>query len=179
MTTTLNAVAIDVVGQYGLASKHLVQAYRLGTQRVIDQINEGYVAMVNSPSLPMVDESIRKSILSAHQQMTGFFVGGVARVTEQADVAIDKITDTTTQSIKRLGGIGERLESVVGSPVVDTMTKVNMPIAQLSLTIAGQVVENSKRLVERVAANEDLATASVEAVAAAAADVKGRAKRAA
>ena len=44
-TTTLNAVAIDVVGQYGLAGKHLVQAYRLGTQRVIDQINERYSSL--------------------------------------------------------------------------------------------------------------------------------------
>jgi len=163
-TTTLNAVAIDVVGQYGLAGKHLVQAYRLGTQRVIDQINERYSSLVNSSALPMVDESIRTSLLSAHQQVTGFFVGGVARATEQADLAIDKITDGTTQGIKRLGGFGERIEALVGAPVVDTLTKVNMPVAQLSLTIASQVVENSKRLVERVAASDDLATASVEAV---------------
>jgi hypothetical protein len=164
MSTTLNAVAIDVVGQYGLAGKHLVQAYRLGTQRVIDQINERYSSFVNSSALPMVQESVRASLLSAHEQFTGFFVGGVARATEQADLAIDKITDGTTQGIKRLGGFGERIEAMVGSPVVDTLTKVNMPVAQLSLTIAGQVVENSKRLVERVAASDDLATASVEAV---------------
>jgi hypothetical protein len=179
MTTTHNAVAIDVVGQYALASKHLVQAYRLGTQRVVDQINQGYATLVNSPSLPMVDESIRKSILGAQERLTGFFVGGVARATEQADVAIDKVTDTTSQGIKRLGGLGERFEAMVGAPVVETMTKVNMPIAQLSLTIAGQVVEGSKRLVERVAATDDLATASVEAVAAAAGDARSRARRAA
>jgi hypothetical protein len=178
-TTTLNAVAIDVVGQYGLASKHLVQAYRLGTQRVVEQINERYSSLVNASSLPMVDESIRASLLNAHQQFTGFFVGGVARATEQADLAIDKITDGTTQGIKRLGDAGERFEAMVGAPVVDAMTKVNMPIAQMSLQIAGQVVENSKRLVERVAATADLATASVEAVAAAAGETKSRAKRAA
>jgi len=164
MTTTLNAVAIDVIGQYGLAGKHLVQAYRLGTQRVVEQINERYSSIVNASALPMVDASIRSSLLSAHQQLTGFFVGGVARATEQADLAIDKITDGTTQGIKHLGGFGERVEAMVGTPVVETMTKVNMPMAQLSLTIANQVVENSKRLVERVAASDDLAAASVEAV---------------
>ena len=183
MTKTLNTVAIDVVGQYGLAGKHLVQAYRLGTQRVVDQINERYSAMLGAQSLPMVDETVRSSLLNAHRQMTGFFVGGVARATEQADLAIDRLTSGTTEGIKRLGGVGERLEAVVGTPVVDTMTKVNMPIAQLSLKIADQVVENSKMLVERVAANEDLATASVEAVeevaAASASEVKGRARRAA
>ena len=174
--TTLNAVAIDVVGQYALASKHLVKAYRLGTQRVVAQINERYTSMITSPSLPMVDASIRSSILSAHQQMTGFFVGGVTRATEQVDLAIDKISDTTAQGIKRLGGVGERFEAVVGKPVVETMTKINMPAAQLSLQIAGQVVEGSKRLVERVAAVEEAVAATVVAATTVA---KARAKRAA
>ena len=81
---TLNAVAIDVVGQYALAGKHLVNAYRVGTQRVVAQFNERYTSMIQSPSLPMVHDSLRSSILSAHQQLTGFFVGGVTRATEQA-----------------------------------------------------------------------------------------------
>ena len=173
---TLNAVAIDVVGHYGLAGKHLVNAYRLGTQRAVEQINERYSSMIQSPSLPMFDSSIRDSILSAHHQLTGFFVGGMVRATEQADLAIDRMTDTTTQGIKRLGGMGERLEAVVGTPVVETMTKMNMPAAQLSLQIAGQVVEGTKRLVERVTAVEDAVAATVDA---ATAEPKARAKRAA
>lgn len=173
---TLNAVAIDVVGQYGLASKHLVNAYRLGTQRVVAQINDRYTSMIKSPSLPMVDESIRSSILSAHAQLTGFFVGGVTRATEQADVAIDKITDTTAQGIKRLGNVGDRFEAMIGKPVVETMTKINMPAAQLSLQIAGQVVEGSKRLVERVAAVEKAMAATVVS---ATTEAKARGKRAA
>ena len=186
-TTTLNAVAIDVVGQYGLASKHLINAYRLGTQRVVAQVNERYSSMLQSASLPMVDESIRASMLSAHQQLSGFFVGGVNRVTEQADVVVDRITDGTAQGIKRLGGMGERLESIVGAPVVDTMTKINMPAVQLSLQIAGQVVEGTKRLVERVTLAEEAVSATVDAamdnaatvVAATTVEGKARGKRAA
>lgn len=182
--TTLNAVAIDVVGQYGLAGKHLVNAYRLGTQRVVAQINERYTSMIESPSLPMVDVSIRSSILAAHQQLTGFFVGGVVRATEQADLAIDRMTDSAAQGIKRLGGVGERLEAIVGQPVVETVTKVNMPAAKLSLQIAGQVVEGTKRLVERVtvveaAVDEAVDDAFAETVAAATGEAKARSKRAA
>ncbi len=178
-TTTLHAVALDVVGQYALAGKHFVQAYRLGTQRVVDQFNERYSSLVNGAAMPMVDASIRSNLLNAHQQASAFFVGGVARATEQADLAIDKITGGTTEGIKRLGGVGERLEVLVGKPVVESMTKVNLPIAQMSLTIANQVVEGSKRLVEQVAASQDLATASVDAVTAAAGVTKSRATRAA
>ncbi len=173
---TLNAVAIDVVGQYGLAGKHLVNAYRLGTQRVVSQINERYTSMIESPSLPMVDASIRSSVLAAHQQLTGFFIGGVVRATEQADLAIDKVTDGTAQGIKRLGDVGGRFEAMIGQPVVDTMTKINMPAAKLSLQIAGQVVEGTKRLVERVAAVEE---AVAETVVAATSEVRSRSKRAA
>lgn len=173
--TNLNSVAIDVIGQYGLAGKHLINAYRLGTQRVVAQINERYTTMIQSPSLPMVDASIRSSLLAAQQQMTGFFIGGVTRATEQADLTIDKITDGTTQGIKRLGGVGERFEAMVGTPVVGTLTSLNMPVAQLSLQIAGQVVEGSKRLVERVAGAEEAVEATVVT---AATDAKARTKRA-
>ena len=177
---SIHAVAIDVVGQYGLAGKHLVNAYRLGTQRVVAQINERYTSMIESPALPMVDASIRSSIVAAHQQLTGFLVGGVVRATERADLAIDRMTDSTAQGIKRLGDVGERFEAMVGQPVVETMTKVNMPAAKLSLQIAGQVVEGTKRLVERASATQAVVEAAVaETVAAATGEAKARSKRAA
>lgn len=168
---TINSVAIDVVGQYGLVGKNLLAAYRLGTQRVVSQINDRYTAMVGSPSLPLIDSSIRNSLVAAQQQFAGFIVNGVARATEQADVAIDRITEGTAQGIKRLGEVGQRIETVVGAPVVDTITKLNLPAAQISLQIAGRIAEGSKRLAERVAGVR-------EAVVAEAGEAKPRAKRA-
>lgn len=149
-TQTLNAVAIDVIGHYGIATKNLMQAYRVGTERAVLKLNDGYSNIVKSSSIPMIDESIRSSLLAAHQQFLGFVVDGVARATEQADVAIDRMTESTTAGLQRLGGFGDKVKSVVGAPTVDTMTKINMPAAQVSLSIAGALVEGSKRLVERV-----------------------------
>ena len=168
---TINSVALDVVGQYGLVGKNLLAAYRSGTQRVVSQINDRYTTMVKSPSLPLIDSSIRDSLVAAHQQFAGFIVGGVVRATEQFDVAIDRVTEGTVQGIKRLGEVGQRIEAVVGAPVVDTMTKLNMPAAQISLQIAGRIAEGSKRLAERAAGVE-------EAVVAEAAQAKPRARRA-
>jgi hypothetical protein len=171
---TINAVALDVVGQYGLIGKNLVAAYRLGTQRVVSQINDRYNSIVKSSSLPLVDSSIRTSVVAANQQFVSMIVGGVTRATEQADLAIDRITEGTQQGIKRLGEVGQRLEAVVGAPVVDTLTKLNMPAAQVSLQIAGRLAEGSKRLAERVAGVE----AAVVAEAAEQSEAKPRAKRA-
>ena len=127
--------------------------------------------MVDSPSLPLFDKSIRSSLVAANQQFANFIVGGVVRATEQVDVAIDRITEGTMVGIKRLGEVGQRIEAAVGAPVVDTITKLNMPAAQISLQIAERVAEGSRRLAERVAGVD-------EAVVAAAAEVKPRAKRA-
>lgn len=174
---TINSVALDVVGQYGLVGKNLLAAYRMGTLRVASQISDRYAAMANSPTLPMFDRSIRNSLVAAQQQFSGFVVNGVVRVTEQADVAIDRITDGTAQGIKRLGEVGQRIEAVVGAPVVDTMTKINMPAAQISLKIAGRIAEGSKRLADRVAGVEEAVAAEAAAVADAE-EAKPRAKRA-
>lgn len=169
---TLNAVAIDVVGHYAVTSKNLVQAYRLGTQRVVSTLNTGYTNVLQSNSMSKVDDSIRGSLLAAHEQFMGFFVNGVAKATEQADLAIDRAASASHEGLKRLAGFGDRVKTVVGAPAVDTMTKLNMPAAQMSLQLAGAVSEGSKRLVERVAGVED-------AVIAEAAEVKARTKRAA
>ena len=168
---TINSVALNVVGQYGLVGKNLLSAYRLGTQRVATQINDRYTAIVKSPSLPLIDSSIRNSLVAANQQLAHFIVGGVVRATEQVDIAIDRITEGTMVGIKRLGEVGERIEAVVGAPVVDTMTKLNMPAAQISLQIAERVAEGSRRLAERVAGVE-------VSVAAETTEAKPRAKRA-
>lgn len=173
---TINSVALDVVGQYGLVGKNLLAAYRSGTQRVASQIADRYTTMVKSPSLPLIDSSIRDSLVASHQQFAGFIVGGVVRATEQFDGAIDRATEGTVQGIKRLGEVGQRIEAMVGAPVVDTpmvdlMRKLNMPAAQISLQIAGRIAEGSKRLAERVAGVE-------EAVVAEAKQAKPRAKRA-
>ncbi len=175
---TLNSVAVDVVGQYGLVGKNLLAAYRIGAMRVASQINDRYNAVVKSPSLPLADSSIRNSLVTAQQQFTGFVVNGVVRATEQVDAAIDRITDGTTQGIKRLGEVGQRLESVVGTPVVETMTKLNMPAAQISLKIAGRIAEGSKRLADRVAGVEEAIAAEAAVVADEVEEAKPRAKRA-
>lgn len=175
---TLNSVAIDVVGQYGLVGKNLLAAYRIGTMRIASQIADRYTAVVKSPSLPLADVSIRNSLVAAQQQFAGFVVNGVVRVTEQADAAIDRITDGTTEGIKRLGEVGQRLESVVGAPVADTMTKLNMPAAQISLKIAGRIAEGSKRLADRVAGVDEAVAAEAAVVADEVEEAKPRAKRA-
>ena len=172
---TINSVALNVVGQYGLVGKNLLSAYRLGTQRVVSQINDRYTALVQSasqsPSLPVIDNSIRNSIVAANQQIANFIVGGVVRATEQVDVAIDRVTEGTMAGIKRLGEVGERIEAAVGAPVVDTITKLNLPAAQISLQIAERVAEGSRRLAERVAGVDAAVVAEAE-------EAKPQAKRA-
>ena len=156
---TLNSVAIDVVGQYNLAGKYLVNAYVAGAQRLATQIGERYVAIIKSPSLPVVDTSVRNSLVAAHEQFAGLVFAGVTRAAQQAELAIDRISDSTAQGIKSLGSVGQRVEAVVGAPVVDTLTKLNMPAAKLSLQIAGSVAEGTKRLADRVAAVEEIVAA--------------------
>lgn len=150
-TQTLNAVALDVVGQYQVIGKNLVHAYRVGTERAALRINDGYGNVVKSSQIPMVGDSIRNSMVEAHRQFLGFIVDGVARISEQADVAIDRAAESTSEGIKRLGAFGDRVKTVVGAPAVDTLTTLNMPAAQLSLQIVGTVAEGTKRLAERVA----------------------------
>lgn len=171
-TQTLNGVAIDALSQYRLAGKHLVEAYRLGTRRIVGQINDRYASALTTRSLPLVSEAIKASLIDAQRQISGLVDSGVAMASDRADQAIDWLANGAADGIKRVADTSARIEAAFASPAVEQVRKLNLPVAQMSLALAERLADGSKRLAERVAT-----VAVVEAEAAAAPAAKSRTSR--
>jgi len=69
-TQSLSAVASHIVGQYSQASKHMVDAYRHGAQRLVIGANTRYVTFLKSGAVPLVNDDVKTRIFKVQTQIT-------------------------------------------------------------------------------------------------------------
>ena len=63
--TTLNAIAIDVVGHYGNAAKSLVAACHIASERALAAGGSRYAKLVERTPLPVIGGEIKARIVTA------------------------------------------------------------------------------------------------------------------
>ena len=159
-TQTLSSVALNVVGQYNLAGKQLVRAYRAGTERAVGAVNERFAAVVNARTLPLVNDQVKSSLINAEQQIAGFVSNGLTLGANGADLTIDQLATRVNGGIERISGTTSRIETAFGTSALGTVGRFALPVAYLTLEIANVVAQGTKRLSERVAGSDDVVVAA-------------------
>src|SRR5262245_37045738 len=101
-TQTLSSIAIDVVDQYHAAGKHLVHAYRAGTQRAVGAVNERFANAVNTRRLPLVTEPMKESVIEAQRQVADFLAYGLGLPASGADITLDQVSRRVADGIERM-----------------------------------------------------------------------------
>jgi uncharacterized protein YaiL (DUF2058 family) len=145
---TLNAIAIDVVGHYGQTAKNLVATYRTTTERAVNALGARYEQLVEGKALPWLKSEIKANLVDSEQRVSRLIVDSVARIAERANGTVDRVSGRTVQGIE---AFGEQTAWASDLMVVNAMRKINLPVAKLSLGIAGRVDSASRRLSQRVA----------------------------
>ena len=126
---TLNAIATDVIGHYGNAAKSLVAACRTASDRALAAGSRRNADLLGRARLPVVEE--RKARLIAAEQRVAKVVGeGVARVAQGYDRGIEFVS---SQAVNGLESLAQRTDWAKNMFVVDTVRRINLPAAKLSL----------------------------------------------
>ena len=150
MTTprTLNAIAADVVGHYGNAAKSLVTAYRAASARALTAGATGYARLVDRIPQPLVGDDGKARMVAAERRVAAVVGEGVARTAQGYDRAIELVSG---QALKGLEAFAQRTDWAKDMFVVDTVRRINLPAAKLSLEIASRVDNAARQLKARVA----------------------------
>ena len=134
MTTTLNSIATDVVGRYGNAAKNLVAAYRTVSERALAANGSRYAKLVER--LPLVGEESKARIVAAERRVAEVVGEGVVRIAQGYERGIEFVS---SQALKGLETFAQRTDWAKDMFVVDTVRRINLPAAKLSLKIASRV----------------------------------------
>jgi hypothetical protein len=147
MSQTLNSIVIDVVGQYGAAAQHLVDAYRIGTERTISGLGGRYAKLLQRSKLPLVTDELKTAFIDTEQRMSGLAIEAIARAAERTHNAVDRVTGRAVEGIETFAEKTAWAEDLM---VVNAVRTINMPAAKLSLEIANRANSVTARLLERV-----------------------------
>ena len=133
---TLNAIATDVVGHYGNAAKSLVAACHTASKRALVASGSRYAKLVKWAPLPVVGGESKARIVAAEQRVAGMVGEGVERIAQSYDRGIEYVSG---QALKGLETFAQRTDWAKDMFVVDTLRRINLPTAKLSLKIASRV----------------------------------------
>ena len=133
---TLNAIATDVVGHYGHAAKSLVAACHTASKRALAASGSRYAKLVEWTPLPVVGGESKARIVAAERRVAGAVGEGVVRIAQGCDRGIELVSG---QALKGLETFAQRTDWAKDMFVVDTVRRINLPAAQLSLKIASRI----------------------------------------
>ena len=132
---TLNAIASDVIGHYGNAAKNIVAACRTASDRALAAGTRRYADLLGRARLPVVEER-KARLIAAEQRMAKVIGQGVARVAQGYDRGIEFMS---SQAVNGLETLAQRTDWAKNMFVVDTVRRINLPAARLSLEVASRV----------------------------------------
>jgi hypothetical protein len=143
---TLSAIVTDVVGHYGNAAKSLVAAGRNASKRALAASGSRYAKLVEQTPLRVAGAKTKTRIVAAERRVAHVVGEGVARIAQGSDHGIELVSG---QALKGLDAFAQRTDWAKDMFVVDTVRRINLPAARLSLKIARRIDEAASALSAR------------------------------
>ena len=150
-TQNISTAAIHVVGQYNEAGKTLVSAYRTGAHRLLNGAASRYSAFLGKRQLPLLNDDIKARLIGAQEKINGFLANRLDIDTGRVVSVMDRVAAGTTSGIESVANVAARVESPLGSSVLNTLGSVHRPIASVSVQIADKIAAGAKQIESRVA----------------------------
>jgi len=135
---TLNAIVTDVVGHYGNAAKNLVAAGRTAAERILATSGSRYAELVERTHLPVVGDKGKVRLIAAERRIARAVGEGVVRIAEGYDRSVELVSG---RALKGIQVFAQRTDWAKDMFVVDTVRRINLPVAKLSLKIASRADE--------------------------------------
>lgn len=146
-TQTLTTIALDTATRYSEAGDFLGRAYRAGVARAAKAIDERFAAAVRSDrGLPLVDDSVKQSLIDAQKHVSGAIAGGLIAGSERLCELRERIAESVKSGIERLGA---GVDTTPAKNLAESWATITLPSAQFSLAVANAVADGAKRLDER------------------------------
>lgn len=150
-TQNISTAAIHVVGQYNEAGKTLVSAYRAGAHRLLNGAASRYSDFLGKRQLPLLNDDIKARLIGAQEKINGFLANRLDIDTGRVVSVMDRVAAGTASGIESVAKVAARVESPLGSSVLNTLGSVHMPIASVSVQIADKIAAGAKQIESRVA----------------------------
>lgn len=145
----LSSVATAVIESYGNTALNLINAYRIGGERVIGVIDQRFAAAVNTGSA--LSEELRSNLIGTEKRLSGYYVKGLQFGSERAESAVGTAVDLANKGVSRIAANAERFDQATKMGALEAINRVAMPAAQVVSQVVERIEEGSSQLAKKVA----------------------------
>ena len=164
MSKSLSNVTTAVIASYGNTALNLINAYRVGGERVIGFVDQRFERAVNTGAARLSDE-LRSNLIGTEKRLSGYYVKGLQIGTERAESAVSSAIEFASKGVDRLAANAERFDQATKLGALEMINRVALPAAQAVSQVVERIEEGSSELVKKVAGEPAVTKAAKKAVA--------------
>lgn len=142
----LSTVTTDLIESYGNTAKNMIQAYRMGHQRVALFVDQRWEKALQQSASPLRTE-MRKNALAAQKSVNGLYVKGIALTSDGADVLVNKAVELAGKGVQKASATAGAFEKrTVVATTLNSLARFTVPAAVVVSGLAGKLEQGSSSL---------------------------------
>ncbi len=157
----LSTVTTDLIESYGNTAKNIIQAYRVGNQRVARFVDQRWEKALTQ-SATQLRTDVRKNALVAQKKISGIYIKGIDVTSDGADVVVNKVVELAGRGVQQVAANASAFEKRTGVSTLNSLAKATVPAATVVSSLAGKLEQRSGSLANTVGGKK--ATVKVVAV---------------
>jgi hypothetical protein len=158
---SLSSVATAVIESYGNTAINMINAYRVGGERVIGFVDQRFEAAVNTGAARLSDE-LRTNLIDTEKRLSGYYTKGLQFGTERAESAVSSAVELANKGVDRIAANAERFDQATKFGALDMINRVALPAATAMNDVVVRIEEGSSQLAKRVAGKPAVVKAAVK-----------------
>jgi len=159
----LSTVANNVIESYGNTAKNVINAYRVGGERVVGLMDQRWESAVEKAGSRLSTE-IRGNALAAQKTISGYCTKGITLTTDGADVVVGKVVELAEKGVTQAAVNASRFEKATGSKALNTLALAAVPAAEAVSKVVVKLEQKSSLLAGKVAGKTVKAKATAKVV---------------
>lgn len=160
----LSAATTDLIETYGNTAKNVINAYRVGGERVIGFMDQRWEAALQKSASRLSNE-VRGNALSAQKKISSYYTQGISMTTAGADAIVSKAVQLAGKGVQQAAANASQFEKSTGVTALHTVAKAVAPAVDAVQKLASSIEHQSSRLVNRIAGKSaDVKVAAVKRV---------------
>jgi hypothetical protein len=149
-TKNLSSVATAVIESYGNTAINMINAYRVGGERVIGFVDQRFEAAVNTGAARLSEE-LRSNLIDTEKRISGYYAKGLQFGSERAETVVSTAVDLASKGVDRIAANAERFDQATKFGALDMLNRVALPAATAMSEVVVRIEEGSSQLAKKVA----------------------------
>ena len=149
------------IESYGNTAINVINAYRVGGERVIGFVDQRFEAAVNTGAARLSEE-LRSNLIDTEKRLSGYYARSLQFGSERAESAVSTAVELANKGVDRIAANAERFDQATQFGALELINRVAMPAATAMSGVVERIEEGSSQLVKKVAGQPAVVKAAVK-----------------